>query len=259
MRETVEKLMRRLAKRAGYDLRRHTPAALPADLEPSFVARYELSKVFTKTSPERMYALYQAVKYVVRSPVPGAIVECGVWRGGSSMLAALALLEEGVSDRELWLYDTYEGMAEPGEHDRDFRGVAAKELLEGADRQDEQSVWCYSSLDAVQRNMASTGYPASRIRYVQGKVEDRIPAEMPGEIALLRLDTDFYESTYHELRHLFPRIAPGGILIIDDYGHWEGARRATDQFFREIDQTVLLHRIDYTGRIAVVQRAGRGP
>jgi hypothetical protein len=113
-------------------------------------------------------------------------------------------------------------------------------------------VWCYSSLDEVRSNMVRTGYPVDRMRFVKGKVEDSIPGQAPAQIALLRLDTDFYESTYHELRHLYPRLAPGGVLIIDDYGHWAGARKATDQYFAELGRPVLLQRIDYTGRLAIV-------
>lgn len=253
--ETVEKVMRVVASRMGYDLRKRKPPTLPPDLEREFVELYDQSKEFTRTSAERMYALYQATRYIVQARVPGAVVECGVWRGGSSMISALTLAKYGDLDRELWLYDTYEGMSAPGEHDKDYRGVAAAELMEkGADNK-ETSVWCYSSLDEVRANMRRTGFPADRVHFVKGKVEDRIPAEAPKQIALLRLDTDFYESTYHELQHLFPRLAPGGVLIVDDYGHWEGARKATDQFFAEIDRPMLLHRIDYTGRIAIVNRS----
>ena len=95
---------------------------------------------------------------------------------------------------------------------------------------------------------AATGYPAERLHFVEGKVEDTIPEQAPERIALLRLDTDWYESTRHELEHLYPRLSPGGVLIIDDYGHWEGARQAVDEYFKG---EVYLHRIDYTGRLAI--------
>ena len=203
-----------------------------------------------------MYALYQATRYIVGARVPGAIVECGVWRGGSSMLAAMTLARCGDTSRALWLYDTYEGMSEPSEHDRDWRGISATELLKRGENNKETSVWCYSSLEEVSANMKRTSYPSERTRFVKGKVEERIPAEAPDQIALLRLDTDFYESTYHELQHLFPRLADGAVLIIDDYGHWEGARKATDQFLAEIRRPLLLQRIDYTGRMAVVGKSG---
>ena len=83
-------------------------------------------------------------------------------------------------------------------------------------------------------------------------MEDTIPKKAPQMISLLRLDTDWYESTRHELIHLFPRIAPFGVIIIDDYGHWQGVREAVDEYIRENNIKILLNRVDYTGRIGVV-------
>lgn len=250
----IEKVIRRLASRVGYDVRRREAPRPPPDLEPEFLALYEACKPYTRTSVERMYALHQATQYIVRAGVPGAVVECGVWRGGSAMIAAMTLAASHDRARELWLYDTYEGMSEPGELDRDWRGISAAELMKKGEANKETSVWCYSSLDEVRANMQRTGYPSERLRFVKGKVEDSLPGEAPAQIALLRLDTDFYESTYHELTHLYPRLAPGGVLIIDDYGHWAGARKATDQYFTQLGKPLLLQRIDYTGRMAIVHR-----
>lgn len=210
---------------------------------------------FTMTSPERMFALYEAVRYVSRAGIPGDIVECGVWRGGSSMLAALTCLELG-DVRSLWLYDTFEGMTAPGAQDVKWSGEPAEtELAADAREPGAFNTWAYATLDDVRANMAGTGYPEDRIRYVAGKVEDTIPAQLPESIALLRLDTDWYESTRHELAHLWPLLAPDGVLIIDDYGHWQGARQAVDEFFA--DTPVLLHRIDYTGRMLIKTGAER--
>ncbi len=100
-------------------------------------------------------------------------------------------------------------------------------------------------------NLAATGYDAQRLHYVKGKVEDTIPSAAPEQIAILRLDTDWYASTRHELEHLYPRLARGGVLIIDDYGHWEGARRAVDEYFATQQVAILLNRLDQTGRIAI--------
>ncbi len=251
----IEKVIRRLASRIGYEVRRRELPKPPPDLEQDFLGMYDRCKPYTRTSVERMYALYQATQYVVRAKIPGSIVECGVWRGGSAMIAAMTLSSCQDTSRDLWLYDTYEGMSEPSEHDRDWRGISAAELMrKGADNK-EMSVWCYSSLDEVRANMGRTGYPVERMHFVKGKVEDSIPRDAPAQVALLRLDTDFYESTYHELQHLYPRLAPGGVLIIDDYGHWAGARKATDQYFAEIGRVPLLQRIDYTGRMAIIGAA----
>jgi hypothetical protein len=103
----------------------------------------------------------------------------------------------------------------------------------------------------VQRAVRSTGYDPGKIHLIKGKVEDTVPGAAPTKIALLRLDTDWYESTRHELEHLFPRLSPGGVIIIDDYGHWQGARRATDEFLAQHNIPLLLNRIDYTARIGV--------
>lgn len=252
----IERVIRGLASRVGYEIRRREPAPPPPDLEAEFLGLYERCKPYTRTSIERMYALYKATHYLVDAKIPGSFVECGVWRGGSAMIAAMTLALRNDRARDVWLYDTYEGMSEPSEHDRDFRGRSAADMMEKSVDNKETSVWCYSSIDEVRTNMGRTGYPAERVRYIKGKVEDTIPGEAPEQIALLRLDTDFYESTYHELRHLFPRLSQGAVLIIDDYGHWAGARKATDQFFAELGRSPYMHRIDYTGRMAIVGSAG---
>jgi len=204
------------------------------------------------TSPERMHALYQAVNYVTDAGVPGDVVECGVWRGGSSMLSALSLIARADTSRTLWLYDTFEGMTPPTELDVKFDGASAGELLAAQERTaDAANDWCVATIDDVRANMDSTGYPAERLRYVQGKVEDTIPLEAPDRIAILRLDTDWFESTHHELVHLYPRLVPGGVLIVDDYGWWQGAREAVDRYFAENDVHMLLARVDPTGRMGV--------
>jgi hypothetical protein len=125
-------------------------------------------------------------------------------------------------------------------------GRPAADLLDGAAK--GELIWCYSSDAEVAANMRTTGYPEDLVRLVKGKVEDTIPGLAPAEIAVLRLDTDWYESTRHELTHLYPRLAPGGVLIIDDYGYWAGARKAVDEYFAG---ALFLSRIDGTGRIAI--------
>jgi O-methyltransferase len=224
------------------------------DLDPAFAPLYERCRPFTMTSIERMYALYEAVRYLVRAGVRGDIVECGVWRGGSIMLAALTLMQQGDSARRLYLYDTFEGMTQPGDDDRDLFDRPARRALADGGMQ-EFSQWCRSGLDEVRRNMESTGIDPSRVVYVRGPVEQTIPGTMPEAAALVRLDTDWFQSTYHELTHLYPRLAAGGVLIIDDYGHWRGAREATDRYLREHHEPILLQRIDYTGRLGIRVKA----
>jgi hypothetical protein len=165
------------------------------------------------------------------------------------MVVAQTLLDLSSPDRDLFLFDTFEGMPAPGAEDRDASGVPAAELLSRA--APDANIWARSPLEVTAAAIGGVGYPPARIRLVPGRVEDTIPGHAPERIALLRLDTDWYESTRHELVHLYPRLAPGGVIIIDDYGHWQGARRATDEYLAREGISLLLNRIDYTGRIGV--------
>jgi hypothetical protein len=232
----INVVRRELAKR-GFVVVYRTDDDMPS----TFWPLHERCHTESMTGPERLFALYDAVRYVSRRSIKGAIVECGVWRGGSTMMAALTLNELGDQRRDLYLYDTFEGMSEPTSADVDINGVPAHARWTDG--------WCAAPLDMVRANMASTGYPMDLVTFVPGKVEDTIPATIPDRIALLRLDTDFYESTAHELVHLYPRLEPGGVLIIDDYGNWQGARKAVDEYFA--DSPILLSRVDYTGRVAI--------
>lgn len=244
---TMAVVYERLLRRVGYH-----PAkpGYPPDFSPADIQIVEEVVPFTMTSPERIFALCRSVEYVVRCRIPGDLVECGVWRGGSMMAIAKTLMRLGDTSRSLYLFDTFEGMTPPGTVDRTFRGEAASDLLTSQDRGTSWT-WAYAPLEAVKEAIYRTGYDRRRIHFIRGKVEDTLPSRAPGEIAVLRLDTDWYESTYHELIHLYPRISPGGVMIVDDYGHWEGARRAVDQYIAENEVEILLNRIDYTGRVGV--------
>lgn len=245
-------LVKRIVRSLGVEIsRRQTEERFPLDVDPVFVGIYKKVRPFTMTSPERIFSLCEAVKYVCDKRIEGSFVECGVWKGGSAMAAAEMLLSTGDVSRDLFLFDTFEGMSPPTEEDVDVMGVMAKNLLEQSDRQEEESVWCRATLDGVKVALGSTGYPLDKIHFIQGMVEQTIPHAAPDKIAILRLDTDWYESTKHELEHLFPRLAKGGVLIIDDYGHWQGARKAVDEYIEKNGLKILLNRIDYTGRIAV--------
>jgi hypothetical protein len=213
------------------------------DMDDTFLALWQASKQYTVTSIERMFALYDASKYIVSSKIDGDMVECGVWKGGSSMLCAMTLKLMQETRKQVYLYDTFTGMTEPTEKDVDFKGKQASKY--------DFNKWCSIPLMDVKRAMRLTGYPFENIHFVEGRVEDTIPGTVPEKIALLRLDTDFYESTYHEMVHLFPRLVTGGVLIIDDYGHFKGAREAVDKYLRENNVKILLNRIDYTGRIGI--------
>jgi hypothetical protein len=208
----------------------------------------EAVRPFTMTNAEKLYGLIQAVRYIARYKIPGDIVECGVWRGGSMQAVARTLLEAGDTDRELHLFDTFEGMSEPTEWDVRRDGKSAAELMQKKDK--DSWLWAVASLEDVQAGFEQVPYPKDKLHYVVGKVEDTIPAGLPEQIAILRLDTDWYESTKHELENAYSRLSPGGILILDDYGHWAGSKKATDEFVDALDEPLLLHRLSQ-GRIAV--------
>jgi O-methyltransferase len=202
---------------------------------------------WTMTSVERIYALIQAARYLNTNAIKGAIVECGVWKGGSTAAIARTLVQLQDLDRDLYLFDTFEGMSTPTEKDKDYSGKQASDIL-----RKYPAYHCSDApLEAVKEVLYQTEYPKDKIHFIQGKVESTVPARAPDSISLLRLDTDWYESTKHELIHLFPRLAQGGVIVIDDYGHWKGARQACDEYFAENHVHILLNRIDYTGRIAL--------
>lgn len=200
---------------------------------------------YTMTDEIRIKGLIRETERVIREGIPGAIVECGVWRGGSMMAVAMALVRMGVTDRELYLFDTFVGMTPPEAIDVDLHGRAAMDQKAGS----FDPAGCTASLSMVQANMASIGYPPENLCYVKGDVLDTLPAQAPEHIALLHLDTDWYKSTRHELETLCPRVSPGGCIMIDDYGHWAGARKATDEYLAELVPKPVLEPCGYTAVI----------
>lgn len=208
----------------------------------------------TMTPANRVVELCAAVAYVEANSLPGAFVECGVARGGSVMAMALSLMHIGRCDREIYAFDTYEGQPRPSSRDADlFRPSwpVEDQWRDSARGRDDPDSMFHGPLEAVQARVASTGYPQELVHYIKGMVEDTLPAQAPDRIALLRLDTDWYESTRHELEHLYPALVPGGVLIVDDYGQYAGASLAVDEYFA--DRQILLTRIDESARIAVKQ------
>jgi hypothetical protein len=221
-------------------------------LSPEFERAYDRCRGFTMVSKDRQIHQYDAVQYVVNAGIPGAMVECGVWRGGSMMMAAFSLLDAGSRDRDLYLYDTYAGHPQPDAvRDIDIHGRPLVEEYRKRQSSDGFSDWARVSIEEVDANMRATGYPMERVHLVKGKVEDTVPRHSPETISILRLDTDWYESTLHTLEHLFPRLSAGGVLIVDDYGHMQGAKMAVDEYFAKIGRPCLLTRVDYSCRTAI--------
>jgi len=249
----VRKILNAALRPAGYELaRRKENPRFPQDFTEEEQKICGAVRPFTMAREvDKIYPVIGAVRHVVEGNVPGAFVECGVWRGGMTMAAALTLKSLGRADRDLYLFDTFAGMVEPTEHDKDVRGNLAEVRFKESPREGDVVDWCYASLPEVKKNMESTGYPASRMHFVQGKVEETIPQTIPEKIAVLRLDTDWYESSLHEMVHLYPRLQRGGVLILDDYGFWQGSRKATDEYFAKHKIAMHLVRVDSACRVGV--------
>lgn len=249
--------------RFGYQLgriRSATPngeSGFPVDFDDDAKRLFQRVKPYTLTSKERVLALREAVRYVSRAGIEGDIAECGVWRGGSMMVIALTLVALGDTTRHLYLFDTFTRPPDPEPRDRDVHGRDAATQLEADLR---NPAYAYLPMDEVRSLIEGTGYPMDQVHFIPGLVEDTIPDQALARLSLLRLDTDYYRSTLHEMTHLYPRLTSGGVLIVDDYGEFVGARDAVDEYFERAGEVVLLNRIDMTGRLVVVPgKAGSRP
>jgi len=222
------------------------------DMEPEFHPILDSVRPYSMTTVERLYALWSSVRYLLDAGIDGDFVETGVWRGGSMMLVAREILRAGAAPRQLWLYDTFTGLPRPNaELDVDVLGNRAIDGWQARNLDGDNSVWAYADETEVRRNMASTGYPAERLRFVAGKVEATIPTQAPDHIAMLRIDTDWHVSYAHVLNTLYDRVVPGGVVLFDDYGHFLGARQAVDEFRRTRGIHQPLVRIDYSCRMLI--------
>lgn len=195
---------------------------------------------YTMTPPQVTLNAMRAVAFVEQRGIPGAVVECGVWRGGVSM-AMMLQLKRLNANRPFFMYDTFDGMSAPTEDDVAPSGELASKLLAEHKKDEANHYWAFAPFERVRRNIEAVGYPMSQVQMVKGKVEETIPGVIPDRIALLRLDTDWYESTKHELDHLYERLVPGGVMILDDYGFWQGARKAVDEYFATLDKKPELN------------------
>jgi O-methyltransferase len=188
------------------------------------------SQSLTMTSFESTITLALACKYIEERGIQGDFVEAGVWRGGSSIIARRFLSR----NRTFYLYDTFKGMTQPTVHD--FRIGETNNNSTFKRWQDSQNIdfnsWVFSSLDEVKANFERFELLDEKIEFIEGNVlETLTQSKLPQFISLLRLDTDFYDSTLTELQTFWPRLSIGGVLILDDYGHWDGARKAVDEYF----------------------------
>ncbi len=224
----------------------------PSDFSEEEKQLIQSVNIYTMTSYERLVSLSRAVEYIEKNGIEGDIVECGVWKGGSMMLAAQMLVKLNNQSRRLFLFDTFEGMSKPDSNDVSFNNIRAADIYDQITENNKlDGAWCYSSIDEVKANLKKTGYNESNMHFIKGKVEDTLPLKEISKVSILRLDTDWYESTRHELETLYDKLVVGGVLIIDDYGHWAGARKAVDEFIEEKKCKIFLTRIDYTCRLAI--------
>ncbi len=239
-------------EKLGFELRRTKLHQFPREATTAEIAIINLVRPFTMTSVDRVWGALQSVRYVTANAIPGAIVECGVWRGGSVMAMAKQLNNLNSEPRDFYLYDTFSGMTAPSGVDIDRRAdKLASDLMsqENPISNNGDNIWAVASLNQVKSNLAQIEYPQNRFNFVEGDVISTLNEVVPDQIAILRLDTDWYESTAKELDILYPKLVSGGICIIDDYGHFEGAKKAVDEFLADSDLHPLIHKLDYAGRM----------
>jgi len=223
--------------------------ALGHFVEPQFEATLKIVSGNTMLTVERLISVWDQVRYLDKANVHGAIVECGVWKGGAVALMAEAHKCSGPPTRDLHLFDSFCGLPEPNGAVDGKRSVRYARFHAGG--RDEPIGKCVGTLDENRHLLeARVGYPRSLLHYHAGWFSETIPAVAPqlGPLALLRIDGDWYESTRIVLEHLYPKVVHGGIVVVDDYGYWPGCRKAVDEFLGQLDCPVLLNQIDFSGR-----------
>lgn len=201
---------------------------------------------FSMSTPANHWAIIQSIKHIKNLNLKGDFVECGVYQGGNLMLFEY-LNNKYKLNKKIYAYDTFEGMTTPNQYDIDLKNKNASEYK----IKDEK--WCYATLETVKKNINSLNQKLDNFNFIKGDVCKTLGEinHIPNEISLLRLDTDFYESTLKELEFLFPKLVTNGVLIIDDYGHWKGSRKAVDEYFNLKDNFIWFHRIDYASRLYI--------
>jgi O-methyltransferase len=217
-------------KDALLGLRRALSSLFPGE----FGRLREKVRPYTLLSYGRLKGIYTGVRDVLRRDVNGDAVECGAARGGSAALMGL-ILKKSAPGRRLWVLDTFEGLPPPTEGDPDYDKAVGKT---GA---------CKGELAEVEELFLNFGV-ADIATCVKGLFQDTLPLAEIGPIAFLHLDGDWYESTKVCLDRLYDKVTPGGVIQIDDYGHWAGARKALHEFFDTRGIRVKLKYLDYTGR-----------
>lgn len=195
---------------------------------------------YSMTSIERISELYHSLEHIRVNNIDGDIVECGVWKGGN-ILGIMEYLHYYNIDKNIWLFDTFEGMTDPEENDIDLNNNHASTMLH------IPVVLAFSPIDEVKNNLSKSNFNKDRLRFIIGDVSETLQEKNnnPKKISILRLDTDWYKSTKDELIYLYPKLVNEGVLIVDDYGHWRGSKQAVDEYFDS--KNIIIESIDYTG------------
>ena len=208
----------------------------------------------------------EAILYCISNKIRGSYVECGVLKGIQPILACNTILqsiESNISKRcennltgrevgteisdinnfiikDIYMYDTYQGMTKPGKYDYTTEtGLYQMNKIQVFDHWSNEKIdkninnWCYCSLEEVKKKVYKTKYPKNKLHFIKGDVMETLTKSIPNEISILRLDTDWYASSKFELEQLYKNVVDGGVIILDDYFHWDGQRRATDEFLNE--------------------------
>jgi len=249
----IKKIINKTFLSLGFEIKKinKMPNLLELEIDEKEIINFIIKNDLSMASPSRLIATLIATKYVCQSKIEGDFVECGVWRGGNSIIA-LQIINKLNENKNIWLYDTFEGMTKPTEYDYE-NTTGKKAIIEyNNNKRDDNSNWCYASLEDVKENINSFKF-SSKINYIKGDISETLKdyKNIPEKISVLRLDTDWYESTKKELEMLYPKLSVGGVLIIDDYGHWGGCKKAVDEYFKKNVRKPLLIPSDYTGRISI--------
>lgn len=201
---------------------------------------------FSMCSPANHWAIIQSINHIKSLKLEGDLVECGVLEGGNLILYEY-LNKKNNLKKKIYAYDTFEGMSNPSIIDKDFKNNSAIKIKKN------NSKWCYAALETVKKNIISFNQNLNNFIFIKGDVSNTLndKKNLPKKISLLRLDTDFYKSTMKELKVLYPRLVKNGVLIIDDYGHWKGAKKAVDKYFNLKKNFIWFQRIDYASRLFI--------
>lgn len=253
MYQFFKSILLQIAGKMGFKITPMKDGIIKDMSEEQFLNIYQNCKGISMASTESLYSLYKAIEYIIKGNIPGDFVECGVWKGGVAMLMAFTATKLKDKKRKIYLFDTFQGMTLPGKFDALLSdNTSAKEIYKNSKKKEKDSyTWCYADLNSVKSNLSSTKYPKKNLIFVEGDVQQTLKQKnnLPKAISILRLDTDFFESTKIELETLYPRLSIGGVVIIDDYGTWTGTKKACDDYFA--GKNILFHRIDNSCRIGV--------